>query len=197
MATNNNSIQTIKQYFTDRGGLQLSNRFQVSFRNIPTFVTDTVGGPNYVFQAQQIDIGPRALNFVQDNLAGYGYGRFVPRSQQLMAGGNGILITFPVTNDNSILEVFNVWFDYFFSNNVIEGRKVYMLPYYDRSIKNVEMQIDILDPNGKINSSMNFTEVFPVETQPIFMTMLKNDSYMTYTVLFGYRDFIHNFPNQN
>ena len=191
MVINNNSIQNIKDYVNNHNGLQLSNRFTVSFQNVPSLTS------NIDIFAQQIDMGPRSLNFVQDNLNGYGFGRFVPRSQQLMAGGNGVLITFPVTNDNYILQFFNNWFNYFYTsslNSSVSGsRKVFQLPYYDEAVRRTTMTVYILDPNGNQNSFIEFKEVFPVETQPIMMTMLKNDSYMTYSVLFGYRDYLHTF----
>jgi hypothetical protein len=187
-----NSIQQIKDYVDRHGGLQLTNRFNVSFFNVPSY-TGVIE-----IQAQQVDMAPINLNFTQDNLNGFGFGRFVPRSQQLMAGGNGVLVTFPVTNDNYILNFFNNWFNYFFSsakNIPSDARQPFVLPFYDQSIKNVSMVINILDPNGNVNSRITYFEVFPVETQPLMMTMLKNDSYMTYSVLFGFRDYIHTFFN--
>ena len=187
-----NSIQQIKDYVDRHGGLQLTNRFNVSFFNVPSY------NGTIEIQAQQVDMAPRTLNFAQDNLNGFGFGRFVPRSQQLMAGGNGVLITFPVTNDNYILNFFNDWFNYFFASKLNSNNDVrdpFVLPFYDNAIKDVRMVINILDPNGNVNSSITYYEVFPVETQPVMMTMLKYDSYMTYSVLFGFRDYLHNFTN--
>ena len=177
-----NSIQTIKDYFNRQNGVQLTNRFTVSIFNSP------VGGTE--IQAQSVDIGPRAIATIQDNLYGYGGGRFLPRHQQLIAGGFGVVISFPVTNDNYILKYFNDWF-----NTIHSDSNNFILPYYESAIKPTVMSVGILDPNGNPNSTMLFTEVFPVETQPLSFSMKESLPYQLYTVVFGYRSLIHTFEN--
>ena len=106
MPTPTNPITSIKQYFTDHNGLQLANRFKVSFNGLPSGVIlgDDSGG--YV-QAEYMALGPRAINTVQDNLSGFGQGRFVPRSQDILSGGFGVQLIFPITNDQHLLTFFN------------------------------------------------------------------------------------------
>jgi hypothetical protein len=169
-----NSIQTIKDYFNRHNGVQLTNRFDVTILNAPP--------GDIELQAQNLDIGPRGIATVQDNLYGYGGGRFIPRHQNLIAGGFGVVITFPVTNDNHILDYFNQWF-----NTIHSAQGNFILPYYDTIIKPVQMDVGVLNPNGQPNSIFTFEEVFPVETQPISFSMKENLPYQVYTVVFGYR----------
>jgi hypothetical protein len=51
------------------------------------------------------------------------------------------------------------------------------------------MNIEILNPNGGTNNTLTFFEVFPVETQPIEMSMAFVDKYLKYAVTFGFREF--------
>jgi hypothetical protein len=56
------------------------------------------------------------------------------------------------------------------------------------------MDISILDPNGNPNLTITLSEVFPVETQPFVLSMKAENSYLTYPVVFGYRDYQYNIP---
>lgn len=187
---NQNSIQTIKGYFDAHNGLQLANRFDVSFSGLPSFVWNE---PLDIY-AQSVVLAPRSISTIQDGLIGYGNGRFVPRSQNPLPGP-GLLVTFPVTNDNYIMEFFDNWFNYFYSgprsNN--NYNQPFYVQYYNDSVFNVTMYIKLLDPNGNVNNLMTFYEVFPVEIQPIEMTMIKPDSYLTMTVIFGFREYTQQF----
>ena len=51
------------------------------------------------------------------------------------------------------------------------------------------MKINLLDPNGNINATYEFYEVYPVECLPMELNMVKNDLYSVYQVLMMYRDF--------
>lgn len=176
-----NSIQTIRDYFNRHNGLQLSNRYDIYFYNVPST------NQNVEVQAQAISIGPRAIDSIVDNLQGYGAGRFVPRYQSV-AARQGVLVTFPVTNDNYIIQFINNWFNYFYSSPLNNG--TFVLPYYDDAVKQTTMQIRLLDPNGNQNNLFTFTEVFPVETLPLDMSMMNSNTYLNYQVTFGYRDLI-------
>lgn len=183
-----NSIETIKNYFDRHEGLQLSNRFNVQFFNVPSFQ----GTPE--IQALSLEMSPRTILNVKDGLQGYGQGRLVPRYQEFLA--QGIIITFPVTNDNYIFNFFNNWFNYFYSsryaNTNANYQRGFILPYYSDAVLNTSMQIQLLDPNGNINTRMTFTEVFPVESLPFQLAMRSENSYMTYSVTFGFRDVRYN-----
>jgi hypothetical protein len=138
------------------------------------------------------------MYFVQDSLSGYGNGRLVPRSQHILASGsNGIVATFAVTNDNYILDFFNRWFNYFYSSFQNNPSRPFILPYYGDAVAPVTIKLSLLDPNGNKNSETTFYEVFPVETQPLFMSMMKADTYMRYVVTFGFRDFTMDFNPPN
>lgn len=192
MPTTVNSITTIKDYFTRHGGLQLSNRFFVDFYNVPSY-----GGGNTTVQtvhAQEVAFPPRVLETVADQLQGYGFGRFVPRYQKLLA--EGIIMSFPVTNDSFVMDFFNRWFNYFYASQLATyTNRNYILPYYDDAVKDCSMVLRILDPNGNVNTNIVFTEVFPVETQPFNLSMKSTDSYLLYPVVFGFRDFYYQIPN--
>lgn len=178
-----NSIESIKGYFDRHNGLQLSNRFSVQFNGVPTFN----GSPE--IQALSFEMAPRTILNVKDGLQGYGQGRLVPRYQEFLS--QGIIITFPITNDNYLFEFFNNWFNYFYSSNYAANTSTaggFVLPYYDSAVANTSMQILLLDPNGGVNTRMNFTEVFPVESLPYQFAMRSENAYMTYSVTFGFRD---------
>jgi len=177
----NNSITNIKDYFSRHGGLQRSNRYQVYFENLPRGIG--LGGPTDV-QALNVTIGARALDAVADNLTGFGSGRAVPRSQKFVGG---VFIAFPVTNDNHILKLFNNWFNTIYSGFRQGGN--FTTGFYDDLVKNTNMIVDILDPNGNVNTKIRFYEVYPLETQPMEFTMMKNNEYSIMQVLMNYRDF--------
>jgi hypothetical protein len=66
------------------------------------------------------------------------------------------------------------------------------LPFYDDAVLPVFMDISILDPNGNPNLTITLSEVFPVETQPFLLSMKTENTYLTYPVVFGYRDYQYN-----
>lgn len=191
MAQTTNSVQTIKDYFTAHNGLQLQNRFYVRLFNVPSFSGGNVNVPD--IHAQEVSIAPRNLETVADQLQGYGVGRFVPRNQKLLSDNSGLLITFPLTNDMFILDFFNRWFNYFYASRFAAGiannGRNFILPFYDDAVRSTNLQLSILNPNGLINANVIFTEVFPIEAQPLVFTMRNESSYATYTVAFGYRDY--------
>jgi hypothetical protein len=200
----NNSITEIKDYFSRHDGLQLANRFRVSFSGLPANLRLNDGSNTSFVQAEYMAIGPRSINTVQDNLTGYGNGRFVPKSQDLLSGGFGVQLIFPVTNDQHLIKFFNDWFNTFYkgprntgavgsngSGAVPSFLNSYIVPYYDSIVKNATMDVEMLDPNGNVNSTMFFYEVFPVETQPVEMSMAFTDKYVRYAVTFAYREYVH------
>lgn len=192
MATTN-SIETIKSYFANHGGLQLSNRFTVNFYNLPF----PGFGQNLEVHAQEVVFPPRSLETVVDGLQGYGPGRFVPRYQKVLT--NGLIITFPLTNDSFILDLFDRWFNWFYSSNFANNRvnqtRNFILPFYDQAVRNTYMDISIMDPNGSPNTVIRLKEVFPAETQPFILSMKAENSYITYPVVFGYRDYNYTIYN--
>jgi hypothetical protein len=181
----NNSITNIKDYFGAHGGLQRNNRYQVYFENLPS----GIGYPGDIknIQAMNVTIGARAVDAVADNLSGYGPGRAVPRTQKFIGG---VYLAFPVTNDNHILKMFNNWFNLLYSGPKSGGS--FTVNYYDDYVKKANMVVQILDPNGGINSTVRFYEVYPLETQPLEFTMVRNNEYSIYQVLMNYREFKFN-----
>jgi hypothetical protein len=92
------------------------------------------------------------------------------------------------------LTFFNNWFNVFYRSPRANSASplyfgAYVTPYYDRVVKNCTMNIEILNPNGGTNNTLTFFEVFPVETQPIEMSMAFVDKYLKYAVTFGFREF--------
>jgi hypothetical protein len=182
---NNNSILTIKDFFDRHNGLQRSNRFSMSFVNLPEGLPQL---PNQDLNPIAVTIGSRAIDGVADNLAGYGPGRTVPRSQKFP---QGVQIAFPITNDHFITDFFDAWFNKIYSGGRQQGNysKPFQLSYYDDIIANTQMKISMLDPNGNINRTFTFYEIYPIENLPIELNMLKTNEYSMYQVLMYFRDF--------
>jgi hypothetical protein len=182
---NNNSILTIKDFFDRHNGLQRSNRFSMSFTNLPAGLPTV---PNTDLNPISVVIGARAIDGVADNLAGYGSGRTVPRSQKFP---QGIMLSFPITNDHIITDFYDAWFNKIYSGGRQKGNYAtpFQLSFYDDIITNCTMNIDLLDLNGNINRTYTFYEVYPIECLPIELNMLENNKYSIYQVLMMFRDF--------
>jgi hypothetical protein len=180
-----NSITNLKNYFEAHNGLQRDNRYKVTFWGI-----DLPGmlGQNDEYFTTNVSVGSRAIDAIADNLSGYGPGRVIPRSQKF---AGGVLVTFPVTTDSHILTMFNAWFNRLHSGSLAAGYRgaPFLTGYYDSNVANASMQITLLDPNGNANSAFTFFEVFPLETMPFKLDMASTNNFMTYTVLFNYREF--------
>lgn len=188
MATpNNNSILAIKDFFDRHNGLQRSNRFSLSFLNLPRSLPQLNDND---INPIAVTIGARAIDSVADGLAGYGGGRTIPRSQKFP---QGILLSFPVTNDNFIPLFFDKWFNAIYSGGRQRGgfRNAFQLEYYDNIVANTSMKLSLLDPNGNPNTTYTFYEIFPLETLTTELNMLKTNDYLTYSVLINFRDFVY------
>jgi hypothetical protein len=186
MATpNNNSILTIKDFFDRHNGLQRSNRFSLSFINLPSSLPQI---PPQDFNPLAVTIGARAIDGIADGLAGYGPGRTIPRSQKFP---QGVLMTFPVTNDHMITEFFDTWFNAIYAGGRQRGdlATAFQLAFYDDLIAQTQMKVSLLDPNGNPNATYTFYEIYPIECLPVDLNMMKTNEYTTYTVLMMFRDF--------
>jgi len=185
MTNTNNSIIGIKDFFSRHRGLQRNNRFSMSFLNLPRKIPQI---ENFDLNPLSVTISGRAIDGVADNLAGYGLGRTVPRSQKFP---EGVMLNFAITNDHQITYFFNEWFNAIYAGGRQKGdyTKPFQLSYYDDIIYNTQMNINYLDPNGNINATYEFYEVYPVECLPQEVSMLKNDLYSVYSVLMMFRDF--------
>jgi hypothetical protein len=154
-----NSITAIKDFFDRHKGLQRPNRFSMSFNGLPAVLSNLV--PPNDFQPIGVMIGARAIDSVADNLAGYGLGRSVPRSQKFP---QGVMLTFAVTNDHFITDFYNDWFNAIYSGGRQAGALniPYRLAFYDDIIAETTMKIKFLDPNGDINRTYTFFEIYPI-----------------------------------
>lgn len=181
----NNSIIGIKDFFSRHRGLQRNNRFSMSFLNLPRKIPQI---ENFDLNPLSVTMSGRAIDGVADNLAGYGLGRTVPRSQKFP---EGVMLNFAITNDHQITYFFNEWFNAIYAGGRQKGdyTKPFQLSYYDDIIYDTQMNINYLDPNGNINATYEFYEVYPVECLPQELSMLKNDLYSVYSVLMIFRDF--------
>ena len=180
---NTNSITNIKDYFSRHSGLQRSNRYSISFENIPLEGVSTLESD---YQALNVTIGARALDAIADNLTGFGPGRAVPRAQKFIGG---VFLAFPLTNDLHIMKLFDSWFNKIHAG-YRQGRN-FTIDYYDDVVRNCNMNVNILNPNGDKNLTIKFYEVYPLETQPLEFTMVKNNEYSVYQVLMNFRDFTY------
>jgi hypothetical protein len=182
---NANSIIGVKEFFDRHNGLQRSNRFSVTFNNLPEGLPE-VAPTDY--KVESVAMAARAIDSVSDNLAGYGSGRAVPRSQRFIPG---VLLRMPVTGDNFILDFFNSWFNIIYSGGRIKGdyNTPFVLKYYDDVVLNCSMDVKILDLNGKTTRKYTFYEVYPIECIPVELAMSEPNKFMSLQVLLNYRDF--------
>lgn len=178
-----NTISSLKNYFTQHKGIQRPNRYSISFINTPN---SSFKDPEYV--VDEFLLNQRAIDHVADDLSGYGVGRLIPRSQSF---AHGFAVTFPVTGDNRTLLFFNDWFNAIYSGGYSVGsyNTPFKLAYYDDIVKNCKVILNLLDLNGNVVSRYTFNEVFPVETTPIRVSSVAPDPYLRYTVVFNYRDY--------
>lgn len=175
---NLNNIETIKTYLDTHQGLQRANRYSVVIKNIAS--DDTA----LTFYPEAISFGARATNYIYDNLQGYGYGRAVPNSSKFVGG---IVMTFMVTGDLSVLTYFNDWFDSMYAKN---ANSTFTVPFYDDAVLGSELYLTYLDLNGNPSpgrSVWTFKEIYPVECMPLEMSS-KPDSPLLYQVVLNYRN---------
>ena len=185
MANNSNTIISIKDFFDRHKGLQRNNRYSVSFINLPQTLPQ-IAEEDY--QTLGVAMGARAIDGIADNLMGYGAGRIVPRSQKFVGG---VLLSFAVTNDNFIVDLFNKWFNLIYSGGRAKGNYAapFQLSFYDDIVYNTQMKVNLLDPNGNTNKTFTFYEVYPVENIPFELSMVRTNEYLIYQVLMNYREF--------
>lgn len=183
--TTENTITTVKNYFDRHNGLQRSNRYSLSFSGLPSGLPQQAADD---FKAKSVSMGARAIDSVSDNLAGYGSGRAVPRSQRFIPG---VLLTFAVTNDNHILDFFNAWFNKIYSGGRLKGNlsTPFQLSFYNTTVYNCQMTVKLLDPNGGVNRKFTFYEVYPIENIPMEVSMLEVNKFMTFQILMNFREF--------
>jgi hypothetical protein len=181
----NNTINSLKDYFSQHKGVQRPNRYSMSFVNAPN---SSFKDTEYV--VDEFQLNKRAIDTVSDNLNGYGIGRLIPRRQRFEQGFG---VTFPVTGDNKIMLFMNDWFNLIYSGGYSVGtfNTPFRLGYYDTVVKNCQVVLNLLDLNGNTVSRFTFNEVMPVETLPIKPNSIAPDPYMRYSVVFNYRDFKH------
>lgn len=180
-----NSIVNIKDYFDRHKGLQRSNRYSLSFSGLPQSLPQL---PEDDIQALAVAMGARAIDSLADNLAGYGSGRAVPRSQRFVPG---VMLTFAITNDNFMMDFFNNWFNLIYSGGRIKGNQnaPFQLQFYNDIVYNCKLDVKLLDPNGNTNRIYSFYEVYPLEAIPVELNMIESNKYLTYQVLLNYREF--------
>lgn len=192
MSNPQNSILEIKNFFNRHGGLQRDNRYSVSFFGLPARIPQI---PETELISLGINAGARSIDGLADNLMGYGPGRIVPRSQKYVGG---ILLTFPVTHDNFIINFFDAWFNEIYSGTRFGGggggssqrpRGAYQLEFYDTIVKNCGLKLKLLDLNGNINRVLTFYEVYPLEALPLELNMMQQNEYLKYQVLMNYREY--------
>ena len=182
---NTNSIVTVKDFFDRHGGVQRSNRFSIKFNNLPEGLPAVTADD---WKVDSVAMAARAIDSIADNLAGYGSGRSVPRSQRFIPG---VLLNFPVTNETFIIDFFNSWFNKIYSGGRIVGNlnAPFQLQYYDDVVYKCNLEVKLLDMNGNLNRTYTFYEVYPIENIPVELSMAEANKIMTYQVLLNYREF--------
>jgi hypothetical protein len=190
---NLNSIYNIKNYFSRHNGLQSLNRFEVSFSDLPAPVA-ALEDSEKVYPVQSVTIGNRGMAMIADNLSGFDFGRMAPKHQKL---SSELLLIFSISNDNHILKMFNTWFNYLYSGsrmslngNATSTTNKFFVPYYDEAVKKVVITVKLLNQNGGVNSTFTFYECMPQEINtPTTLDMSKTTEFLTYPVLFRYKEF--------
>lgn len=181
-----NSINDIKLFFDRHKGLQRDNRYSVSFPSLPQGLPNL---PAEDMQTLAVAMGSRAIDAIADNLVGYGPGRMVPRYQKFVGG---VLLSIPVTNDNFIVDFFNKWFNLIYAGGRLRGgneSQPFQLQFYNDIVYPCKMDIKLLDPNGNVNRTFRFYEVYPLENLPFTLRMDQPNQYLIYQVLMNYREF--------
>lgn len=180
-----NTILSVKEFFDRHGGIQRANRFSIAFNGLPAGLPSINPAD---FKVESVAMAARAIDSLADNLAGYGSGRSVPRSQRFVPG---VLLNFPVTNDTFILDFFNSWFNLIYSGGRIKGNQdtPFVLKYYNDTVYNCSLDVNLLDMNGVLNRKYTFYEVYPIENIPVELSMSKPSTILTYQVLLNYREF--------
>lgn len=193
MANINTSISALKEKITFSGGLQRANRFLVTFTennlsSIPKFFTETTSndGTPKSYVAETVLLPDVVMNTQADSLSGPGLGRSQPRG---LSYKDGVLITFPVFGDYELPKAFDNWMKELYSENFGAGAQTWITYYYDDVIKNNQMQVKVIDLNGKIIATYTFYEIFPVEIAPIQFSSLANNEYLKITVRFAFRKY--------
>ncbi len=193
MANINTSISSLKEKITSSGGLQRANRFLVTFTNnnlssIPNFFTEGIGndGAPNSYIAETVLLPDVVMNTQADALSGPGLGRSQPRG---LSYKDGVLITFPIFGDYKLPQAFDNWMKELYRENFDAGARTWITYYYDDVIKHNEMQLKVLDLNGKITATYTFYEIFPVEIAPIQFSSLANNEYLKITVRFAFRKY--------
>lgn len=184
----NMSIAALKNKITAAGGLQRENRFLVVI-NSDSFATgndnDSANGGKKSYYAESVLFPNVSLITQSDGLAGPGPGRTVPRG---LSYRGGVMITFPVFGDLEFLQGMNDWMKKYL---YIREGNLWYTDFYEESVRgaNSTMTVDLLSVNGEVTGTYSFEEVFPVEIAPIELSTAKNNSYMTITVRFAFREY--------
>ncbi len=190
MANTNISISALKEKITDSGGLQRANRFLIKFigDSVPGFFTGTSGsdGAPNTYIAETVLLPDIVMNTQADGLAGPGLGRSQPRG---ISYKDGVLVTFPVFGNYKLPQAFDKWMKNLYSENTGEGAKTWVTGFYDTTVKNSQMTLDVLDLNGKAIATYRFYEIFPVEIAPIQFSSLNTNEYLKITVRFAFRKY--------
>jgi hypothetical protein len=182
-----NTINSLKNYFNARNGVQRLNRFSIFFLNVPQAAARYLD-TEYI--AEDFLLNVRAIDHASDNLPGYGAGRLIPRRQRFQ---EGFTVNFPVTGDNKIMLFFNDWFNSLYSggSNVGNITTPYNVRYYDEVVKPCKLILNVLNLNGVPVSKFTFNEVFPTETLPITFSSKTQNEYLRYPVTFNFKDYKH------
>jgi hypothetical protein len=176
-ATPLNTIEVLKTTINNSGGLQRSNRYSVSW-------TTGQGDKILPLYPVAISFGARAVDYIHDGLPGYGFGRMVPKSSKFVGG---IVMSLPVFQNQEPFRYINEYFDYIYSSfTPINSTQAFIVPYYDDSVRNNTLTVNLLDLNGALKNKIDFTEAYPVECMP-FELSAKSDQFLTYQVVFNYR----------
>jgi hypothetical protein len=172
-----NTIEVLKTTISNSGGLQRSNRYSVGW---------TVGQTSETIPLYPVAIsfGARAVDYIHDGLPGYGFGRMVPKSSKFVGG---VVMSLPVFQNQEPFKRINDYFDYLYASyKPNNSTQAFRVQYYDDSVKNSTLTVNLLDLNGALKNKIDFTEAYPVECMP-FELSAKSDQFLTYQVVFNYR----------
>lgn len=183
---NTNQIDVIKNFITNNDGIQRANRYEMSFSlpNLATVFGDYPTNTDITLYPAAVSFGARAINYVYDNLQGYGYGRAVPNSSKYVGG---IVLTFLVTGNLKVMNMFYDWMDLFYQKQ--NQSKYLTTVYYENTVQYSTATLKFLNLNGVASANKSiwqFKEVYPVECMPIELSA-KTDTPLLFQVVLNYK----------
>jgi len=180
-----NSINHIKDLINNAGGLQRSNRYNVSFYAPSEQVVNT-------FPAQKVIFGGRQIVTNADRQPGPDMGRMIPINIGYGKDDASLLITFIVEQNWQTYKRIETWMNSLVNDGSNPDLGFYGFSFarpYNDFARPGWVSVECLDMNGNTKATFFFREAFPIKVQPIDMRADITDQFLTFDVLFNFRTY--------